>query len=244
LSQYLKYGEKMDWDLISKTYPDDREGIALAREIHEEVNRAIKDADLSGIDIVKISTANFSEIIPALSRVVRSAWISYYKTEPPFDINEAASSFIGSSSINVPENVSNVVAVFFNNALRAVLKKLREASPEPESMLSGSCSFCGTYARIIFDEETQRTLFCPLCSHSWRYPRVRCTVCGNTDHETLGYIEAEGINGVRVYFCRQCNHFIKAVDIKDRITADAETMDAITLELDELAGEEGFNPVP
>jgi len=205
---------------------------------------SLKDAELSGIDIVKISTSNFSEIIPALSHVVRSAWVSYYKTEPPFDMNEAASSFIGSSSIKVPENVSHVVAVFFNNALRAILKKLRETSPEPESILSGSCSFCGTYARIIFDEEAQRTLFCPLCSHSWRYPRVRCTVCGNTDHETLGYIEAEGIEGVRVYFCRQCNHFIKAVDIKDRITPDAETMDAITLELDELAREEGLNPVP
>ncbi len=58
------------------------------------------------------------------------------------------------------------------------------------------------------------------------------------------FFDVEVIDGVKVYFCMECGHYIKAVDTKDKISPDAETMDALTLDFDELAKEEGFTQVP
>jgi transcription initiation factor IIE alpha subunit len=236
----------MDWELILKTYPDDREGILTAKILYDNINETCKNIKLPAIGIEKISVGDFQQLVPALAEICKTTWENHFNTTPAFDMVSAADAFIWGGSINVPETDSQTICTLFNNALRAVLRKLRDNSTEPENpeVYSGKCAFCGTHARIAFDEESQRVLYCPLCGFSWRFPRVRCTYCGNTDHEKLGFFEAEGIDGVKVYFCRECNHFIKAVDTKDKISPDAETMDALTLELDELAKEEGFTPVP
>jgi len=236
----------MDWELILKTYPDDREGILSAKSLYESINSVCKNFRLPAINTVEISEGDFKQIVPVLAEICMTAWGNHFKTKPAFDMISAADAFIWGGSINVPESDSTAIGALRNNALRAVLRKLREASPGPEKIEthSGRCAFCGTHARIAFDEESQRVLHCPLCGFSWRFPRIRCTYCGNTEHEMLGFFEAEGIEGVRVYFCRECSCFIKVVDAKDKISTDAETMDAITLELDELAKQEGFTPVP
>jgi hypothetical protein len=236
----------MDWELILKTYPDDREGILKAKNLYDDVNAVCKDIKLQAIDIERISVGDFQQLVPAMADVCKTAWKNHFKSMPAFDMVSAADAFIWGGSINVPETYSQTIGTLLNNALRAVLRKLRNSSAEPEKTetFSGTCTFCGTHAHIAFDEESQRVLHCPLCGFSWRFPRLRCVYCGNADHEKLGYFEAEGVEGVKVYFCRECSHFIKAFDAKDKISPDAETMDALTLELDELAKEEGFTQVP
>jgi formate dehydrogenase maturation protein FdhE len=236
----------MDWELILDTYPDDRDGILTAKVLYESIDDACDKFKLPVIDLSKIAQGDFQQLVPALAEICKTTWKNHFNTMPSFDMVSAADAFIWGGSINVPEADSPAIGALFNNALRAVLRKLRDASTEvekPEIHL-GKCAFCGTHARIAFDEESQRVLHCPLCGFSWRFPRVRCAYCGNTDHEKLGYFEAEGIDAVKVYFCKECSHFIKAVDTKDKISPNAETMDALTLELDELAKEEGFTPVP
>jgi hypothetical protein len=236
----------MDWELILKTYPDDREGILTAKTLYDNINTVCKNYKFPAIDNRRISEGDFQQLVPVLAEICRTTWKNNFNTMPDFDMVSAADAFIWGGSINVPEADSQVIGTLLNNVLRAVLRKLRVASAEtgkPETD-SGKCAFCGTHARIAFDEESRRILHCPLCGFSWRFPRVKCTYCGNTDHEKLGFFEAEGIDGVKVYFCRECSHFIKAVDTKDKISPDAETMDALTLEFDELAKEEGFTPVP
>jgi formate dehydrogenase maturation protein FdhE len=236
----------MDWELILKTYPDDREGILKAKNLNDNVNAVCKNIKLPAIDIERISEGDFQQLVPTLADICKTTWENHFNTMPAFDMVSAADAFIWGGSIKVPENDTQAIGTLLNNALRAVLRKLRDSSSEPgkTETHSGTCTFCGTHARIAFDEESQRVLHCPLCGFSWGFPRVRCTYCGNTDHEKLGYFEAEGIDGVKVYFCRECSHFLKAFDTKNKILPDAETMDALTFELDELAKEEGFNPVP
>ncbi len=236
----------MDWELILKTYPDDREGILKAKGLYESITSACENFMIPAIDTAKISDGDFQQLVPLLAEICSKAWEKHFKAKPAFDMISAADAFIWGGSINVPESDSAAIGALLNNALRAVLRRLRESSREPgkPENYSGRCAFCGTHARIAFDEESQRVLHCPLCDFSWRFPRIRCTYCGNTDHEKLGFFEAEGIDGARIYFCRACSCFIKVIDAKNKISPDAETIDAITLELDELAKEEGFVPVP
>jgi formate dehydrogenase maturation protein FdhE len=236
----------MDWELILKNYPDDREGIIKAKTLYEKIKTVCENIKLPAIDNARIYEGDFQQLIPVLAEICKTTWKDHFNTMPAFDMLSAADAFIWGGSVYVPEEDSSAIGTLLNNALRAVLRKLREASAEPKKpeTHSGKCAFCGTHARIAFDEESQRVLYCPLCGFSWRFSRVGCTYCGNTDNEKIGFFEAEGIDGVKVYFCRECSHFIKAVDTKDKVSPDAETMDALTLELDELAKEEGFTPVP
>lgn len=69
---------------------------------------------------------------------------------------------------------------------------------------------------------------------------MSCPTCANHDHNTLGYFEVEGFQGVRVHYCRSCTHYYKVVDTKVRASLDAETHDTLSLELDEIAAREGF----
>ncbi len=236
----------VDWDIILETYPDDREGILSAKTLYENINYVCKNFELPAINIVRISEGDFQQLVPVLAEICKTTWKTHFNTMPAFDMVSASDAFIWGGSINVPEADAPVIDILLNNALRAVLRKLRGSFSEtkkPETD-TGRCAFCGTHARIAFDEESQRVLHCPLCGFSWRFPRFRCTYCGNSEHEKLGFFEADDIDGVRVYFCRECGHYIKAVDAKDKISPDAETMDALTLEFDELAKEEGFTQVP
>jgi FdhE protein len=128
------------------------------------------------------------------------------------------------------------------NSLSRLLHLLREKNAQliPGSWSQGDCPFCGAYSRIGFDAEDSRTLHCLSCGHAWRFARLKCPSCGNSDFNTLGYFEAEGIEGVRVSFCRECNRYFKIVDVKKKTAHDAETEDALTMELDDLAAKEGF----
>ena len=237
---------EMDWDLILKTYPDDRQGILTAKSLYDCVLETIKKTDFPKIDTSRISNGDYQQLVPLLTDICNKAWKECFGTKPSFDMISAVDAFIWGGCINVTENDSHAIGALMNNALRAALRKLRDISPEPENpdTYSGKCAFCSSHPRIAIDEESQRMLHCSLCGFTWRYPRIKCVYCGNADHEKLGFFEAEGIDGIKVYFCRECKHFIKAVDAKDKIMPDADTIDAVTLEIDELAKEEGFIHVP
>jgi formate dehydrogenase maturation protein FdhE len=127
--------------------------------------------------------------------------------------------------------------------LREYLRTLRKTNPGlagQEGAENGACPFCGSHPKIAFDAETERRMFCPVCGNSWTFPRIKCPFCKNSDHNTLGYFEAEGIQGKRVYFCKECTYYFKVIDTNIRVALDAETENILSLELDHLAREEGF----
>jgi FdhE protein len=160
-------------------------------------------------------------------------------------MEEVLKAFISDQGVPaLPESDLKLAEAVINATISGFLHLLREKNTHllGEGWTSGECPFCGSFARIGMDYEDKRALSCLSCGHSWRFSRLKCPVCGNDDRETLGYFDAEGIDGVRVYFCRSCKHYIKVIDTRTRTVNDAETEDALTLEMDELARQEGFSP--
>ncbi|MEN6474985.1 MAG: formate dehydrogenase accessory protein FdhE [Syntrophaceae bacterium] len=237
----------MEWDILLQAYPADQAGIYKAKALRESIDRHMEGMDLPVLDEQWQEGGVIADILPTLARLLGLVWQETTGQAPAFDIQAMLEDAIIKGQIPHVEAMDDeALQVIVNHTFARLLSLLREKNPNliPAAWKSGKCPFCGAYPRVAFETETGRTLCCPLCGYSWPFVRVRCTVCDNADHATLGYFEAEGLADKRVYFCRACNHYLKVIDARQRPVHDAETEDALSLELDDLARKEGFIEAP
>lgn len=239
--------EPMNWEALLQAYPSDQEGIQKARALRERIDAALQDMELPPLEASWQEEGSLAANIPDLADRCARVWKEAFPAAPPFDMQAAVAASIGDGQTPELPGIDNeALEIIINHAFSQLLRLLREQNGAliPAQWNQGACPFCGTHPRIAFDAEDQRIVACPLCGHTWRFARLRCPVCDNTDQTTLGYFDAEGIEGVRVSFCRECTHYLKVFDTRVRPVHDFETEDALTLELDELAHREGFREAP
>jgi CheY-like chemotaxis protein/protein-arginine kinase activator protein McsA len=114
---------------------------------------------------------------------------------------------------------------------------------DENAWLKGICPVCGTMPLMGKLEKTNGKLLlhCPLCETNWRFPRVTCAFCNNTEQDSIGYFYADGRKAYRVNVCEQCKKYIKIVD--ERIL-DKEPVfqveNIVTGYLDHAAKQEGY----
>jgi len=130
-------------------------------------------------------------------------------------------------------------------ALKPSLNSLREAVGEriqKETWNYGYCPLCGSSPDMAsLDDQGKRILHCELCGSEWRYPRLKCPFCENSEPKELGYFVSEEEEGFRVDFCKKCKVYIKTLDMRVvESPAPLELENIITLHLDMLAHEQGF----
>jgi len=130
-------------------------------------------------------------------------------------------------------------------ALKPSLNALREAVGEriqKETWNYGYCPLCGSSPDMAsLDDQGKRILHCELCGSEWRYPRLKCPFCENSEPKELGYFVSEEEEGFRVDFCKKCKVYIKTIDMRVvESPAPLELENIITLHLDMLAHEQGF----
>ncbi|MFH1231518.1 MAG: formate dehydrogenase accessory protein FdhE, partial [Planctomycetota bacterium] len=91
--------------------------------------------------------------------------------------------------------------------------KLRDKIDE-NAWLKGICPVCGTIPVMgkLAKNDGKLLLHCPLCRTNWRFPRVTCPFCDNTNQNTLGYFYTDNNKTYRVNVCEQCKKYIKIVD--------------------------------
>lgn len=106
----------------------------------------------------------------------------------------------------------------------------------------GECPVCGSkpnFARI--DPGGKRYLYCGLCGTEWRFVRVCCPFCGNTNPDGLGfYLFEEG--AYRLETCTQCRGYLKTLDQRKKEQNDPSLFweDVRTVPLDLTAMRLGF----
>jgi formate dehydrogenase accessory protein FdhE len=145
---------------------------------------------------------------------------------------------------------ADLVRTLVRNALKPALHAWRrQLSP----LLSGipwdrgTCPICGAVAILgeLQDNHLAKHLRCGQCGADWPFRRLRCTYCGNEDHQSLGYLYGEQRHAERrVEVCDKCKGYLKVIVSFHPTPPDILPIeDLATLHLDYIALERGYDRV-
>jgi formate dehydrogenase maturation protein FdhE len=99
------------------------------------------------------------------------------------------------------------------------------ATIRPEGLWTrGDCPNCGGPPVLAESRglEQRRYWRCGLCAADWEGERLRCPFCGETDHQRLHYLFAEGEQDRhRLAVCDTCGGRLKVVSTLSRLSAPA-----------------------
>lgn len=108
------------------------------------------------------------------------------------------------------------------------------------------CPTCGImpHFSMLKDEEGFREMECWLCATHWLSSRLECLQCGEKEQKQLGYFVTDEIPDCRIHFCRSCDSYTKAFDLRQRSVTDPNLwiLHLASLYMDDLAAMEGFQP--
>jgi FdhE protein len=129
---------------------------------------------------------------------------------------------------------------------RPMLQACRRAwAPRvPETWTHGHCPICGGWPTLaeIRGLGGSRHLRCGACGSDWRTEWLRCSFCGQDDHEQLGSLaSAESLDRESIAVCDACNSYVKTVTTLAPIRPEHVMLqDLGTLVLDVVALERGY----
>ena len=130
--------------------------------------------------------------------------------------------------------------------LEPVITSIAQAdSGEPTDWTQNFCFMCGgppqvAVLRDLPDALGRRSLMCSICATEWRFQRLTCPHCGETEADKLPVHTAESIAHVRVDACTTCSRYIKTVDLRKRGDADPLVDELAAVELDIWAQDQGL----
>ena len=130
--------------------------------------------------------------------------------------------------------------------LEPVVTSLAEAnSSQPVDWVQNFCFTCGAPPQVAVlrdlpDAVGRRSLMCSMCASEWRFQRLTCLHCGETEADKLPVHAAESIAHVRVDACATCSRYIKTVDLRKEGNVVPLVDELAAVELDIWAQEQGL----
>ena len=104
--------------------------------------------------------------------------------------------------------------VYLIRPIREIVRQIFEKEFKLEDWRMGYCPVCGLWPRMarLEPEYGQRILWCVGCNCQWRFPRMVCPFCYETNQGKLGYLTVEKWKEFRIYTCESCHHYLKTRD--------------------------------
>ena len=104
------------------------------------------------------------------------------------------------------------------------------------------CPVCGAapHLSLIEGDEGRLFLSCSRCLARWKFRRMTCPFCGQTEQKNLRYFTAERDTVHRVCVCESCKHYLKSTDLREKATVFPRLEDLMTIRLDIVAKREGY----
>ncbi|NOY87294.1 MAG: formate dehydrogenase accessory protein FdhE [Deltaproteobacteria bacterium] len=146
----------------------------------------------------------------------------------------------------IPQSLNSEVALFtVFNVLKGTFKDISRAfgNVDTSDWEHGFCPVCGGGPAVatLEGEGGKRHLICHRCETKWRFGRILCPFCGNSDHEKLGFFTLEdGDSRLRVDFCNSCRGYIKTWETGEDDNGHPEVEDLKTPGYDLAAEGEGY----
>lgn len=107
----------------------------------------------------------------------------------------------------------------------------------------GYCPVCGAWP-ILSEQrgrDKHRYLRCGRCGAGWRFNRLQCVWCDNTQQKELGFLFDSDRPTSRADTCDYCRGYIKTIITFDPLESDMLPVhDLATIFLDQMAAAEGY----
>jgi formate dehydrogenase maturation protein FdhE len=148
------------------------------------------------------------------------------------------------------ENIDNnllisIIAAVLKPFLRVYAKCLLP-EVDQERWRRPYCPVCGSKPDFSYidREKGARWLVCSCCDAEWLFLRLECPYCGTSNNNNLSYFTDEAdLNLYRLYICKQCNTYIKSIDLRRAGLDVLLPLERLTtLKLDKQAQEMGYRP--
>ena len=161
--------------------------------------------------------------------------------------NTDASALVGGAH-TLPEEVRSLIGTMLLRPIRQAVRIAFEHDHPSHEWRLGYCPVCGLWAPMgrIEPEHGRRLLWCIGCNGQWRFPRVCCHLCYESDQKKLGYLSVEEWPAWRLYTCETCHRSLKTRDERHADCAGATEMDIDYVDsgiLDDVASRDGYKPV-
>ncbi|OGO17127.1 MAG: hypothetical protein A2Z02_00940 [Chloroflexi bacterium RBG_16_48_7] len=154
------------------------------------------------------------------------------------------------AGIQEAENIDSallisIVAAVFKPFLRAYSAQLMPLIDQ-EQWQRHYCPVCGGKPDFAYldRERGARWLICSRCDTEWLFLRVGCPYCGTHNGDDLSYLtDEEGLLKYRLYICKQCTNYLKAIDLRHANSDILLPLERLTtLGIDQKAQEMGYRP--
>ncbi len=160
-----------------------------------------------------------------------------------------ASALVGGAH-SLPEEVRSLIGTMLLRPIRQAVRMAFEQdhTSQYQEWRLGYCPVCGLWAPMgrIEAEHGRRLLWCIGCDGQWRFPRMCCPSCYESNQTKLGYLSVEEWPAWRLYTCETCHRSLKIRDERHADRADAPDMDTDYLDsaiLDDVASRDGYRPM-
>lgn len=137
-----------------------------------------------------------------------------------------------------------------HNVFKPLMVYLRNSSgfklESDEDWLENHCPFCGYLpgmGKVLGSKDNRRVLSCALCENEWKFVRLTCTFCGNSEQKEQGYFEFTDNTIYRAYYCDQCKCYIKSINVPKSMEEsgfDLSVEDILTTYLDSSMLSKGY----
>lgn len=169
--------------------------------------------------------------------------LAAYRAAPDAAV-ELLAAVIGPHQADLPPDaLATVARLAAVPLLHACGRMLQDQVPPTWS--HGYCPICGSWPLLAELRSLERTrqLRCGRCGADWRVTWLRCTYCGERDHDRLGTLVLENEPETwTVETCSRCAGYLKAVTTLRAIPPFHLLLrDVETVELDVAALERGFS---
>ncbi|SPD75873.1 conserved hypothetical protein [uncultured Desulfobacterium sp.] len=228
----------------------------------------LANQDLSGLQGCYLSSAE--KLLPVLERAFPSIGSSAASLQSGLierpDLAHRCLEMILTGDLKVLEATAQAagvaVEVLSFLVLEIVKPCLRQAAvkfahlADNELWYKGYCPVCGggpdigflkdkrDPSEFLISKTGQLWPHCSLCGHIWRFVRLVCPSCGQTDHERLDVFTAQGREKERIHACRDCKRYVLVIDLvgsNEKLDPDMAPIGLIHLDI--LAQERGYSPL-
>jgi formate dehydrogenase maturation protein FdhE len=156
--------------------------------------------------------------------------------------NDARAVLERAGTLGVTPDTLSFLSLFWARPFRAEAARKLLDGVNISNWRLGYCPACGHWPSFGYlpPEGDRRNLRCAACSTTWRFDRIRCPFCLETEADKLPYFTVDDDESLPVYVCEECRRYLKHRREEKGFPRQEDLDFVLTAPLDYVAASQGY----